>query len=423
MKILSYLRSWLAGCLLLTHLSGVEAAPVAYTLPQLQSLAQYHNRGILAAQASVEVSREAIGTAAAFPNPEVETLGQRRSVILPGAQGGQGRSVWLTQRLEYPWQRRTRIETAEAALVQASAQALGYEADIHARLKFRFFDLLRREAELKAAHEDQALLEQIRKRVELRVNLGESARYELIKADAEVLNAQKASQSALLRVGQARAALRQQVGDILPVDFQIQGALGRLPSLPDLPVLRDEVLANNPALAQARAAVSRAEHQLAHERSLRWPSLAVKAGYDQDPEIRANGIGLVLTVPVFDQRQGPIGEAEARLNQVRYELDDQRFALQQTLESAYQQFLIALNQVTALQSGILRQAEAALKVAEAGYRYGERGILDYLDAQRVFRSARNELIAARFDLQAAAVEIARLRGEVVPVADERGHAN
>jgi cobalt-zinc-cadmium efflux system outer membrane protein len=65
--------------------------------------------------------------------------------------------------------------------------------------------------------------------------------------------------------------------------------------------------------------------------------------------------------------------------------------------------------VTALQSGIVRQAEAALKVAEAAYRFGERGFLEVLDAQRVFRAARAELITGRYELAAAWVEIERLR--------------
>ena len=53
-------------------------------------------------------------------------------------------------------------------------------------------------------------------------------------------------------------------------------------------------------------------------------------------------------------------------------------------------------------------AAAALRVAEAAYRYGERGIIDYLDAQRALRTARNDLIAAQFDLHVAAIEIERL---------------
>ena len=65
--------------------------------------------------------------------------------------------------------------------------------------------------------------------------------------------------------------------------------------------------------------------------------------------------------------------------------------------------------MTALESGIVRQAESALRVAEAAYRFGERGFLEVLDAQRVFRAARSELIAARYELATAWVEIERLR--------------
>ena len=65
--------------------------------------------------------------------------------------------------------------------------------------------------------------------------------------------------------------------------------------------------------------------------------------------------------------------------------------------------------VTALEGGIVRQAEAALKVSEAAYRFGERGFLEVLDAQRVYRAARAELIAARYELASAWVDIERLR--------------
>jgi cobalt-zinc-cadmium efflux system outer membrane protein len=64
--------------------------------------------------------------------------------------------------------------------------------------------------------------------------------------------------------------------------------------------------------------------------------------------------------------------------------------------------------VNAYESGILREAESALKVAEASYRFGERGILDYLDAQRTFRMVRNELNTTRHDLRAALAELERL---------------
>jgi cobalt-zinc-cadmium efflux system outer membrane protein len=59
----------------------------------------------------------------------------------------------------------------------------------------------------------------------------------------------------------------------------------------------------------------------------------------------------------------------------------------------------------------VREAEAALRVAQAAYRFGERGILDVLDAQRVLRSVRADLIEARYQLQEARVMLDRLTGQ------------
>ena len=170
------------------------------------------------------------------------------------------------------------------------------------------------------------------------------------------------------------------------------------------------MLKNSPDLAQTRAEADRSQRQLELERRLRLPEVALKATRDTDPDLRTNKVGVAVTIPLWDRRSGPIGSAVANLSRARNRLTDQEFAQQRALENAYQQYQIANSQVSALEQGILRQAESALKVAEAAYRFGERGILDYLDAQRVYRAARNELITARYELRAALVDIDRLVG-------------
>ncbi len=179
--------------------------------------------------------------------------------------------------------------------------------------------------------------------------------------------------------------------------------------MPGLDALRTELVVRNPELARAQAEVRRAERQLELERLRRHPELAVKVAEDRDVELRNTRIGVMAIVPLWDQRRGQVAEAGALLQKSRSDRDSQELNLLQALEASYRHYEIARNQVNALENGILREAEAALKVAEAAYRFGERGILDYLDAQRVFRAARNELIAARYELQLAVIEIERLR--------------
>ena len=72
---------------------------------------------------------------------------------------------------------------------------------------------------------------------------------------------------------------------------------------------------------------------------------------------------------------------------------------------------IARLRIEALGQGSMREAEAALRVAQAAYRFGERGILDVLDAQRVLRSVRTDLIDARYQLQASRIALEQLTGQ------------
>jgi cobalt-zinc-cadmium efflux system outer membrane protein len=380
-----------------------------YSLATLRELARSGHPSLAAAQALVEAGRAQVTAAAAYPNPDVEFLAGRTQARVPGVTGGSAQTLTIQQRIDNPWQREARIAAAGHGLEARQAERRGFENDLLARLDQRFFEVLRRIAELRAAREDLQLAEQIRSKVAVRVDTGESPRYELIKADTELLNAQKSAESADLRVAQARAALRALVGPALPADFQLDGSLSGAVNVPPLEQLRAEVLARNPELLRNQAEVRRAERQLELERLRRQPEVALKVAEDRDHELRDTRLGVVVSVPIWDRRQGPVAEADALLSRSRSELAAQELALVQALEGAYRQYEINRNQVSALESGILREAEAALKVAEAAYRFGERGILDYLDAQRVFRAARNELIAARYELQLAVIDIERLR--------------
>jgi len=380
-----------------------------YDLAKLEAAALESSRSVLAAREQINAARHAVVSAGAFPNPELEYLSGTQRSRGPGGNPGNARSVALIQPLDLPWRRSARIAAAEAGLAATGAAVRAFEADTIARLRLHYFDVLRREAELKNAREDMAVMESVRSRIALRVETGEAPRFELIKADAEMLNAQKTAQAAGFRVEQARSALRQAVGGGLPAEFALRGQLRDVPELPPMDGLRRQLQETSPDLARVRAEMVRAQHQLDLERRQRWPNLALKASVDEDPDVRSSKFGLVVSVPLWDRRSGPVGEAAAQLTRARYELEAQEFSLGQQLEVAVQQYEIAEAQVTALESGIVRQAESALKIAEAAYRFGERGFLEVLDAQRVYRAARAELIAGRYELAAAWVEIERLR--------------
>jgi len=398
-----------------TPVLAADAAPrdahaglPVYTLPEVLKMALERNPGIAVAAAQREAAEAGRVTARAYPNPSIEMGGGSSRGRQTGVINGNAWAFGLAQPLEYPGLRGARSLAAEAGVASANAGIDVFRVNLTAAVRSAFYDVLRRQAEAALAGEDTELLRSVRTRIEVRVQTGEAPRFDLIRADTELLNATKAQESAVLRVQQAKAALARLAG-ALPRNFEVKGELAPDRPLPSLTAMLEQLLATSPDFARARAELRQAEARLGLERELRLPPVTLVAGGDQDPDRRNLMLGLSVPLPLWNRREGPIAEAVAAVAGARARVEDLRLALTQDLEIAFQHYLINQRQVTVFESGLLRQAEAALKVAEAAYRFGERGILDYLDAQRTFRSVRADYLNARYELQYARIDIDRLR--------------
>jgi cobalt-zinc-cadmium efflux system outer membrane protein len=389
----------------LTHANSTKLS-----LPDLEAMMFSQSPALRGAANAVDAARAAVDTARALPNPEVEVMNGNRNPRLGNTNPiGTLKTISITQDLDMPWHRFPRIDGALAGLSAAQANEQSFKSDMRALLRLRYYDLVRRTAENRAASEDVRLMNGIHKRIELQVETGEKARFELVKANAELLIAQKLQESANLRVRQSRGALRALVGVQLSETFEIQEQTHIFEPPAPLAAVRDEVRRTNPELQRTRAERQQLDRKLSEEKALRFPKFALRADQDSDPEWRSKRVGIAMNVPLWNWRGGPIGEAAAKLSQTDNQLAYQEFSLLQSLEAAYQQYDIANAQTVALEGGIVRNAANALRIAELAYKAGEKNFLEVMDAQRVYRAARNELITAQFELASAWAEIERLR--------------
>ncbi len=400
----------LALPLLAFPFSPVALAGEVYPLTRLEDLAREANPALQAAGAQVDVAKAGVQSARAFPNPEVEYLAgtMRYRPGIAGGVSGAADSVGVTQALDLPFRRTPRIEAAKAGLSAAQAGLAAYSADWIAGLRLAYFEALRRTAEKTIAQEDLSLMQSVYSKISLRVKQGDAPRIELIRAEADLLTVQKNAQAATLREEQARLALRAMVGPALPEDFLLAGSLDNGLPLAAPAKLFEQALEANPNLARARAELEQARHRLNYEEAGRLPTIALRATQEKDREMRQTRVGVTVSIPLWDRRLGPVREAQAQAAQADLRLDAQSFAVRQNLDIALRQHQVAQAQVTALENGVVSAAGAAVRVAEAAYKAGERGLIDVLDAQRVYRSARADLVASRFELAAAWVEIQRL---------------
>jgi cobalt-zinc-cadmium efflux system outer membrane protein len=397
--------------LLLGFLSNSAWSAPQYNLQDLIDIAKRENPILDVLKAKEDAARSSVVTAESYLNPEIELGTGPSRFRTPNTSTNQRRNygVNISQPLEFPNVRGAKKAVAESRVNYASSVTEATMINLSLQIKKAFYDVLQNEAVLKIAEGDRDALKNIREKVALRVEVGEAPRYELIKADTELVAAQRDADAALLRISESKFYLRGLVSKSLTDSFGLVGSLPPSDINLNADLLKNEIT-KSPKLKQIKASADIAENRLRLEEKLINPGLTLNAGVDQDPDITSYRFGISIPIPIWNQRQGQIGEAAAGYRELQAQYTDQELALRRDIESAFQRYLIAQQQVKTFESGLLDQAESVLKVAEAAYRYGERGILEYLDAQRTFRLVRKDYLASKYDYIVAILEIEQLLG-------------
>jgi outer membrane protein, heavy metal efflux system len=390
--------------------AAAHSAYPAVSLADLIRTVVQNNPALLASQRSREASAASITSASALLNPKLELNAGTNRARLPSANGGAVSGWAVSQFIENPALREARISGARFSERSSTYQVAANTNELVAQVRLKAFEYLLRQEEAKAASEALTLLEQIRNRVKVRVESGEAARYEIIKADAEIINARQKVQTAYLQIDQVALGINRMAAGALPARWTLNATLSDAQEVTPLEDTKLSASQNNPELKALQAELDKREAALSETRAGRWPGIELRYNQLRDPEVRQGMLSASVQIPLLDQRRGPVAQASAELERARTLLDGRRAELTQQVLLAWKAMEMARVRVTALSTGAVREAEAALRVAEAAYRFGERGILDVLDAQRLLRSVRADLLDARYQVQAANVDLDYLAG-------------
>jgi cobalt-zinc-cadmium efflux system outer membrane protein len=395
--------AWIAGVMP----CALAQSPVSLGLNDVLAAVEQHSPEFAVASQNELMAQAEGSIARAYPNPDIEVgFGPWRSRMGMGA--GTAQSMGIAQSIELPSVRAARAEAAEFGSAAARALSRNTRLTIGYQTQQAFYELLRRQEDERLAAENQRLLEQILGRVLARVQVGEAPRLELVRAESESLAARNAAASASLRVEEARATLRRLAANMLPMHFVARGDLPIPPNAPPLAELQTRVLEAHPTLHAALAERDRALAKRDQERALRSPQPRLRLGESRDPEVRQLMIGVEFSIPLWNRREGQIAQAQAGADLAGAHFDLQRTHLLRELDSAHARLAIANRLIETFEAGLLRAAENALRVAEAAYRFGERGFIEVLDAQRTLRSVKSDYNQARFERQSAWLDIERL---------------
>jgi len=387
------------------------AAPKNLSIDQLVPLIVANNSNLRVSLMAQTAASAGITSAQAFQNPRVELTQGSNTARFAGTNTGPLQAWAVSQFIENPAVRNARIDGARAFEKGSEQQARITRNELVAQVRLWAYQGLLYQAQSTAAAEAVQLLEQVRERVRVRVESGEAARYEIIKADAEIINARERLLTASLMAEQILIELNRMAAGQLPAGWALTGDLNDDVEMSSLMEIQQQVRMQNPELAALQAQVLQAEAQLRSAQGSRWPGLELRYSQMRDPELRQGQLSVGVQVPFMDTRSGPIAQASAELQRAEARLEGRQAELQQQLLVISKSLEIARLRIEALSQGSVIEAEAALRVAQAAYRFGERGILDVLDAQRVLRSVRADLIDARYQLQVARIALDQLMGQ------------
>jgi outer membrane protein TolC len=175
--------------------------------------------------------------------------------------------------------------------------------------------------ELELRRVDESVKAEVVKIMEVRLALGETFRLDLDTAKAKYAAAQLEIHASEGKVAESRVILAGALG--IPVQA-LEGVafvwldLDKLPAEGDLSLDRVQVagLLNRLDVLRALAEYASAEAALELEVAKRYPDITLGPGFLYDQGDKKFTLGLSVSLPVFNQNQGPIAEADARRKEV-----------------------------------------------------------------------------------------------------------
>ncbi len=316
--------------------------------------------------------------------------------------------------------RGARIRRAEAGAEAAWEGVRGAEMEVVSSVTLSYLSVLTSREVLDASERQAAALQSERDRVLLMLEEGRAARVDLLRVQAALSRAEAGRVSARARLDVAVRELRRLTG-LGASDLRSGSPLPlrlRLARPPDRAEALTRAQGGSPPLEAARRNVLAAEAGRSEARASRLPNLQLGARYSDYGTIEGDFTGewqatFQLSYPVFTggSRTNVIRRAEAEERRATEALR----LVELQMESGIDQALAVVQEAGALKEALAAATEQSEEVARIEHLALEAGAgvqTDYLAAEAELFRARAALTQARHGEIAAAVQLARVMGDL-----------
>lgn len=380
---------------------------VVLTMADAEERALERNRALQAERRREGIAEGELRQAEIYRyNPEVEFEAETVDPAA-GANTFSRYEAVIAQELEWAGQWGLRQDAAAYGLDEASALVSDAERLTLAEVREAYYGAVAAQRRADVAADIAELTRRLEEATRTELEAGEVsvldanlATIEAGRGRARLLSAQRQRKSALLELKRVIGMMPETP---LQVDFRVAepgppGAdAGDAASMPDPAVLSvdslvDVALAQRPDLRGADAAVSRARELQRLSRREAIPNLRLLVpirwrGVGAETDI---GIGVGLSVPVWNRNQGTTDAREATLLRSRYRREAVTLEVRTEVRDAVQAYRRASEERQALESSVLRPADTNLDLLEESYQAGKIDLTTLLLLQDQLLDARLE---------------------------------
>jgi cobalt-zinc-cadmium efflux system outer membrane protein len=251
----------------------------------------------------------------------------------------------------------------------------------------QFISVLLAQSTLDLAKQDAASFQQTVDISESRYKTGDMSESDLLKIKLQLLQFQSDYSAAKLAKIQALAGLRQFIGfESVADDFDVSGDLDYQPIHADLQALKGLAMQDRPDLRAAQEGVTAARSQEALMRANGKKDLSVSFDYTHTAGINSGAFFFNIDLPIFDRNQGEIARARFAITQAEETALETAQQVNTDIMDAYGALRSNDEIIQLYQNGYIDQAKQSRDITEYAYKRGAASLLDFLDAERTYRS-------------------------------------
>src|SRR5580658_4462990 len=368
-------------------------AAVKISLEEAIQMALQHNHNLLAARTTIQQSEAEEITANLRPNPVILSDWQ----FLPIFQPSQFSADYLDNTAQFDLgvsylfergkKRQHRLRAAKDLTAVTRSQVADNERTLAFSVSTQFINVELAESTLALAREDLKSFQNTVDITQARYNAGDIGEGDLLKIKLQMLQFQTDVSAAQLARVQGLSDLRQLLGyESIAPDYDVAGAFDYQPVKGNVDAFQAKALQSRPDLRAAQQGVTAADSQRALQQAIGKRDVTAEINYTHLSYLNDVSLFGQMQMPIFDRNQGEIARAGFAITQAQ---EQERFANGQVLTDVRDAFenLRTNDQVVGLyRSGYLDQAQQSRDISEYAYRHGAASLLDFLDAERSFRS-------------------------------------